>query len=119
MFLSAHELQPAFGVGQGFFDTIRGAAEVLGLEQITRPDFGVPGMWLQAEHVQVHLIEVDDHVAPDGQHFALAVDDLDGAVAELTAAGVTVSEPIEIPGAGRQAFLHDPSGNMIELNQPA
>ena len=93
--------------------------EVLGLEQITRPDFGVPGMWLQAEQVQVHLIEVDDHVAPDGQHFALAVDDLDGAVAELTAAGVTVSEPIEIPGAGRQAFLHDPSGNMIELNQPA
>ena len=91
---------------------------VLGLEQIPRPDFGVPGLWLRADRVQVHLVEVADHVAPDGQHFALAVDDLDGAIEELTSGGITVSEPIELPGAGRQAFLHDPSGNMIELNQP-
>ena len=28
-------------------------------------------------------------------------------------------DPIpHMQGAGRQAFLHDPSGNFVELNQP-
>jgi predicted enzyme related to lactoylglutathione lyase len=31
---------------------------------------------------------------------------------------VKVSKPMTIPGAGRQAFFRDPSGNLVELNQP-
>ena len=51
-------------------------------------------------------------------HFALRVDDLDDAVAELRAQGIKVDPIPEAPGAGRQAFLTDPAGNLIELNQP-
>ena len=96
--------------------------DVLGFEKLPRPDFGIPGMWLQCGEQQIHLIEVEGHVVPEekqlGPHFALRVHDIDAARKELTEHGVEVSEAFEIPGVGRQCFLHDPAGNMIELNQP-
>jgi catechol 2,3-dioxygenase-like lactoylglutathione lyase family enzyme len=54
---------------------------------------------------------------PLGQHFALAVTDLDAAVAELRGLGVAVTDPVPV-GPGRQAFLTDPAGNRIELQEP-
>ena len=92
--------------------------EVLGLEKLPRPDFGVPGLWLRAGGQEIHLIEVEDHRAPEGQHFAFRVDDLDEAIRALGEHGVKVSDPFQIPAGGRQAFLRDPAGNLIELNQP-
>ena len=93
--------------------------EVLGLTRIERPDFGFPGAWFDTGGGQIHLLEVGDHTAPDGQHFAFRVDDIDAVHADLVAKGIDVSEPSAgFPGAGRQAFLKDPSGNLIELNQP-
>lgn len=92
--------------------------DVLGLmARDDRPDFSFGGAWLDLGDQQVHLLEVP---VPDdrGQHFAIRVADLDGAVAELRAKGVTVGDPSPV-GTGRQSFLHDPSGNMIELHQPA
>ena len=92
--------------------------EQLGLvRRNDRPDFGFAGTWLDAGGQQVHLIEGDPPAAV-GQHFALQVDDLDAAVAELRSRGVHVSDPSPV-GSGRQAFLSDPSGNGIELHQPA
>lgn len=89
----------------------------LGLEVLPRPDFGFPGAWLRSGGQEVHLIQVEDHAAPKGQHFAFRVSDLDGIRVALEAAGVEVSQPFELPG-GRQSFLHDPAGNMLELNEP-
>jgi glyoxylase I family protein len=90
---------------------------VLGLaERTDRPAFSFGGAWLDAGDQQVHLIEAD--VPPSlGQHFALAVADLDAAVAELRGLGVSVTDPVPV-GPGRQAFLTDPAGNRIELQQP-
>ena len=90
---------------------------VLGLtERADRPDFSFGGAWLNAGDQQVHLIEAD--VPPSmGQHFALAVTDLDAAVAELRAGGVQVTDPVPV-GPGRQAFVTDPAGNTVELQQP-
>lgn len=91
--------------------------EVLGFEPRTdRPDFGIEGAWLDVGGQQVHLIGAP---MPDqrGQHFAVRVDDIDAAVADLRARGVEVSDPKAV-GSGRQCFLHDPCGNMVELNQP-
>lgn len=51
-------------------------------------------------------------------HFAIRVDDIDAAVTDRQEQGVEVHRAPLIPGAGRQAFLHDPFGNLIELNQP-
>ena len=99
--------------------TARFYTEILGLKVLPRPDFGFPGMWLDAGAQQIHLIQVDQHAAPEGQHFALRVEDGDAAARELTGKGVKGRGPFEIPGAGRQCFLRDPSGNLIELNQPA
>ena len=92
--------------------------EVLGLTRIERPDFGFPGAWFDADGTQVHLIEVPSHEAPTSQHFAFRVDDVDAVYATLIEKGIEVSKPASFPGAGRQAFLKDPSGNLIELNQP-
>ena len=90
---------------------------VLGLTQRSdRPDFSFGGAWLDVGAQQVHLLEID---VPDdvGQHFAIQVADLDAAVAELRANDVTVTDPAAV-GTGRQSFLHDPSGNRIELHEP-
>jgi catechol 2,3-dioxygenase-like lactoylglutathione lyase family enzyme len=90
--------------------------DVLGLTPLPRPDLG-PGYWLDAGGQQVHLME---SATPPSQanHFALRVDDLDDAVRDLEALGVNVFRSDHIPGAGHQAFLHDPFGNFVELNQP-
>ena len=93
--------------------------EVLGLTRIERPDFGFPGAWFDTGRGQIHLLEVEGHTAPDGQHFAFQVDDIEAVVASLAEKGLDIGPPSAgFPGAGRQAFLKDPSGNLIELNQP-
>ena len=92
--------------------------DVLGLERRSdRPELSVEGAWLDAGGQQVHLI-VNRVPAGEGQHFALLVDDIDAAVADLRDRAVQVSDPIPI-GTSRQSFLSDPSGNLIELHQPA
>ena len=96
---------------------LRFYVDVLGLTpRADRPDFGIGGAWLDAGGQQVHLIEGETPPAM-GQHFAIAVDDLDAVVAELRGKGLEVSDPFGI-GPGRQAFTQDPAGNVVELNQP-
>ena len=92
--------------------------DVLNLRLRTdRPDFGFGGAWLDVGGQQVHLIEGTTPPG-HGQHFAILVGDLDGTVAELRDGGVEVSDPRPV-GTSRQAFLSDPSGNLIELHQAA
>lgn len=80
-----------------------------------RPNFSFPGAWLDVGGQQVHLIQLPPPEAK-GQHFAMLVADLDAAVSVVRAHGVTVSDPVPV-GSGRQSFLHDPSGNLVELHQ--
>jgi catechol 2,3-dioxygenase-like lactoylglutathione lyase family enzyme len=92
--------------------------DVLGLAvRDDRPDFAFGGAWLDLGGEQVHLIEAP---LPDdiGQHFAIRVADIDAAVAELRRRGVEVSDPKPV-ASSRQCFLHDPSGNLIELHEPS
>ena len=48
----------------------------------------------------------------------LHVDDLDEALSVLAADDITPDRISEIDGICRQAFLTDPAGNQVELNQP-
>jgi catechol 2,3-dioxygenase-like lactoylglutathione lyase family enzyme len=97
---------------------VRFYTEVLGFTVMPqRPAAFGPGAWLESGTAQVHLMVADEH-PPGLQHFALRVDDLDAAVAAIAAKGVRVDPAPHTPGAGRQAFLRDPAGNLIELNQP-
>jgi len=92
--------------------------EVLGLLPVPRPDFGLPGAWLDTGNgVQIHLIEDTSFEAPNGPHLAFETDDIDAEVARLRDLGVEVTDPFDLGGV-RQAFFHDPSGNQFELNQP-
>jgi glyoxylase I family protein len=91
----------------------------LGFSPLPRPDFGFPGAWLQAGAAQIHLTVEPDLAVRTANHLALEVDDLDGVMGALEAAGLKVGRIPETPGAGQQAFLQDPTGNLIELNQPA
>jgi glyoxylase I family protein len=89
---------------------------VLGLQaRDDRPDFGFDGAWLDAGGQQVHLIEGR---VPDGggEHFALLVADLDATIDELRDRDIKISDASPV-GTGRQAFLTDPAGNLIELHQ--
>lgn len=99
--------------------SLRFWVDVVGLEPLPRPDFDFGGAWLAAGAQQLHLLAIG-RVPPDGgQHFAVGVDDLDAAIAELRSAGVRVSDPSALPTGARQAFCHDPDGNRLELHQPA
>ncbi len=91
--------------------------DVLGLtERTDRPDFAFGGAWLNVGGQQIHLIEAPVPEA-NGQHVALQVEDLDAVIVELRERGIKVSRAVVV-GTGLQSFLHDPCGNMVELNQP-
>jgi glyoxylase I family protein len=99
-------------------EALRFYTDVLGLTQRTdRPDIGIGGAWLDAGPQQLHLVEGETPPGM-GQHFALLIDDLDATISELRQQGLDVSDPRPI-GTSLQAFVSDPSGNLIELHQAA
>ncbi len=91
--------------------------DVLGFkERSDRPDLGFGGAWLDAGGQQLHLIQAEPPESR-GQHFAIQVGDIEAAIAELRRKGLNPSEAAGI-GPSLQAFVADPSGNVIELHQP-
>jgi catechol 2,3-dioxygenase-like lactoylglutathione lyase family enzyme len=91
----------------------------LGLKLVDRPDLGAPGVWLTVDGTtQLHIVVVDGFEASArGNHFAFEVGDVDAWVDQLRAAGVDAGDVFDV-GAGRQSFVRDPAGNLVELNQP-
>jgi predicted enzyme related to lactoylglutathione lyase len=58
--------------------------------------------------------------APGGwNHFAIEVDDLDAVAARLRENGTHFRNEIVNGVGGRQVLVEDPSGNPVELFQPA
>ncbi len=92
--------------------------DVLGFKAIPRPELPFKGAWLEMGQQQLHLLEIANFKAPKGQHFAFSVADIHKARDLLIAQAVKVSEPQEIKGVCLQCFFSDPSGNLLELNQP-
>ena len=97
--------------------------ELLGFDELPRPDFGVPGMWLRVGNLQLHFLESETMPIPGPgfPHFALHIenDRWDETIALLKRNAVPfLSEPSERSDFGapvRAAFVLDPSGNVIEL----
>jgi len=95
----------------------------LGLEELPRPDFGVPGMWLRVGDLQLHFIESDTMPVPGPgfPHLALHIahDRFDAVIDTLRNCQVTfLGEPSERLDFGvpvRAAFVIDPAGNTVEL----
>ena len=60
----------------------------------------------------------DDAASPGRNRIHLVVDDLDGEVARLRAAGVAFRSDVVSGPGGRQVLVADPAGNLVELFQP-
>jgi glyoxylase I family protein len=97
--------------------------DVLGFEELPRPDFGFPGLWLRVGSLQLHLgvAEEPPSPGPGFPHFALYVpsEQFDATIEALRAAGVKMlGEPstrVDFGTTVHAAFITDPSGNVIEL----
>jgi catechol 2,3-dioxygenase-like lactoylglutathione lyase family enzyme len=95
--------------------------DVLGLEPVHRPPLPQPGAWLTVPgnpDQMVHLMVTGEDPPGSFQHFALTCPDLGAAADALAGHGYDLSTPDDIEGYGRQAFVHDPEGNLVELNEP-
>lgn len=97
--------------------------DLLGFEELPRPDFGVPGMWLRVGDLQLHFIEHDVMPVPGPgfPHVALHVSSerWAGVIERLRSEGVAflgpASERMDFGVPVRAAFITDPSGNVLEL----
>ena len=99
--------------------------DLLGLSEIDRPDFGIPGVWYQAGPVQLHLIQTPDgmdvgtrapSLNPLSAHIAFEIDSYERVEAELREAGIDMQA---LGTRAGQIFVRDPDGNTIEFIQPA
>jgi catechol 2,3-dioxygenase-like lactoylglutathione lyase family enzyme len=91
--------------------------EVLGLEQIERPDkiFGSKGYWFNIGDIQLH-ISCERPLPRSSRHTAFEVTDIAAARKQLEKYGLEITEEPVLPGRDRFAFI-DPFGNRMELLQ--
>jgi catechol 2,3-dioxygenase-like lactoylglutathione lyase family enzyme len=94
--------------------------DVLGLGDRPRPEIpGIDGHWHEVGDQELHLVGAPPRgtrIDSTGHHYCVAVDDLDGAIAELDARGIDYLRAVQ--GAGTvQIWISDPAGNTIELQQ--
>jgi catechol 2,3-dioxygenase-like lactoylglutathione lyase family enzyme len=91
---------------------------ILGLTKLPRPDLGFDGAWLQTGQQQVHLLGKSSGEPLPEQHYAFLISDADGLLKRLEEHNIKPRSVGEIAGVCRQVFVHDPSGNLVEFNQP-
>ena len=102
--------------------------DLLGMEQLPRPDFSFPGLWFEAGNTQVHVtLEGEDagtagqgeftgNYPAQGQHLAFEIDDAAEAASHLESLGIKiVAGPYLRPDGPLQFYIYDPDGYLIEL----
>jgi len=99
--------------------------DVLGFQEIRRPNFDFPGAWLFNYGLQIHLIvneSIPDASGPiqtrDG-HLAFEVDDLAEVKRRLEGLGIPFRENTVAQTGRMQIFFRDPDGHHIEVGQYA
>ena len=99
--------------------------EVLGLQEIPRPDFDFEGAWYEfADGSQLHLIVHDTPLALRGTtaidardgHLALRVDSYQEALERLERLGIECLAYWDNKTPWAQIYVTDPDGNVVELN---
>jgi glyoxylase I family protein len=97
---------------------------ILGLQQVDRPDLGFPGAWFQLGSQQIHLLELENPDPVTGRpehggrdrHVALNALSLTPIQDALKKAGIVYTMSI----SGRRAlFCRDPDGNTVEVIEQA
>ena len=94
-----HQQLPAFAnVSLGVWDVLLSGPGASGSRPMPNGDQQEPGGW---------------------NRVVLKVADLPGFIAELTKAGLSLRNDMEVGPGGRQIQIEDPDGNPIELFEPA
>jgi catechol 2,3-dioxygenase-like lactoylglutathione lyase family enzyme len=92
---------------------------LFGLETKVRPEIpGIAGHWFSVGAAELHLVDApatDASIRPAGNHFCVAVRDLDAAIEELEREGVEYVRGAQ--GAVVQIWVSDPAGNTVEIQQ--
>ena len=102
--------------------------DVLGMQQVVRPEFSFPGLWFQAGNTQIHATLTDANsgqagwsdqgaaMASRGHHFGFEVDDANAATDALKQHGIEIiSGPKHRPDGPLQVYFADPDGHLVEL----
>lgn len=106
--------------------------DVLGMEEITAPEFSWTTRWFRKGSAEIHLVHDPDADGPPGdpplrtgeepdhglaRHFAFAIKDVDETVRTLDEHGIQVVTGPRPRGDGvTQLFCYDPDGHLIELH---
>jgi catechol 2,3-dioxygenase-like lactoylglutathione lyase family enzyme len=94
--------------------------DLLGAEQITAPNFGLPVRWLALGRTQLHIFQED--VQPTKHHhLGITVDDLEPVYRAAVRRNALDREAfgnhlVELPGDVVQLYLRDPGGNLVEID---
>ncbi|HJU28774.1 MAG TPA: VOC family protein [Candidatus Binataceae bacterium] len=105
--------------------------KVIGLKKIPRPAINIPGEWYGVGDNQLHLIGGQrrrDGIDPTGPHMAIQVEDLEETKKTLNELGIPFLDASALRGmanmtpemqrlTGRQIWVQDPDGNVLELQQ--
>lgn len=102
--------------------------DVLGMQEIERPNFGFPGRWFQSGKTQIHMnVEGEEagraglpslgaSLPSRGFHYAFEVDNCDAAADQLQQLGIEiVTGPRSRPDGARQLYIYDPDGHLVEV----
>ncbi|HLO00855.1 MAG TPA: VOC family protein [Pyrinomonadaceae bacterium] len=94
--------------------------EVLGLQQIPKPDGPRKnvGAWYELGGVQLHLsVEDETTNAASNRHICLVVADLAEAERSLRKAGTKIIADPRPVGDTQRFFVRDPGANLIEVTE--
>jgi catechol 2,3-dioxygenase-like lactoylglutathione lyase family enzyme len=93
---------------------------LLGLESKDRPEIpGIPGHWFGVSGQELHVVGAPPRgteIDPTGNHFCVAVVDLEAAIAELEEGKIPYERAVQGEGTV-QIWISDPAGNTVELQQ--
>ena len=94
--------------------------EVLGLQRTFTPELGFPAQFFAVDDAQeIHVNQLGD-VHPERSHFCLRLDDFNGVFRRALERGLFETETWDgarrLPTGVMQAFVRDPSGNLIEIS---
>lgn len=96
-------------------EALAGFWEAIGFAPVDAPEaLGGNVLWLERNGTQIHLIRTEGATVPVLGHAAVVVDDFEGAMERVAAAGHEVDETRELWGA-RRAFAVGPGGHRVEL----
>ena len=106
--------------------TRRFYVDVLGMQEVPRPNFSFAGQWFQAGSTMIHtILEFEGssqaglgHIRNTrGHHFAFLVEDARLAEQRMAEYEVPLVSPAKLrPDGALQLFVHDPDGHLVELS---